>query len=199
MSQSQNTNDTIWWEKELSVIRPKLDTFLSGRLPAFRGDHDDLVHETLFALTKHLRKYGSSLPESWFDSNNTVSSAEKSRFHKLAMVILKRRIADFFRKRAPLSNLSSINTDALQVADANAPSPERNILLAKMFQVTLSVLDEMKPKDRDLVMLISEDVQFRKSLGPRERQRLHRIRRRLKDEITRRLGAEASELLGNDP
>lgn len=199
MTQSQNTNDTVWWEKELSVIRPKLATFLSRRLPAFSGDHDDLLNDALFALTKHLWRYGSSLPVSWFDSNDTANDADKSRFHKLAMVILKRRIADFFRKRAPLSNLSSIEYDALQVADANAPSPERKILLAKMFQVTLSVLDEMNPTDRDLVTLISEDVQFRKSLGPRERQRLHRIRRRLKDEITRRLGAEASELLGNDP
>lgn len=186
-----------WWEKELPIIRQEQRAYLSRRLPAFRADHDDLMNDTLFALSKQIRRHESSFPASWFKDNDLENEAERSHLHKLAMLILRRRIADLFRKRASLHKLSAI--DHQEVVDVNAPSPERKIMLAKMLEITWSVLDEMKPKDRDLVALVSEDTYFRQSLSPRERQRLHRIRRRLRDEIARRLGVEAADLLQTTP
>ncbi len=111
------------------------------------------------------------------------------------MVILQRRIADLFRKRVPLLNLSVTGEHRQDAADPDAPAPERKVLLAKMLEVTLSVLAEMQPADRDLIAFIAGAAGFRKALDARERQRLHRLRTKLKDEIVRRLGAEAADLL----
>lgn len=166
-------------------------------MPALRAERDELLGETTLALTKYVRGHKSALPASWFQSQPPAEEPERTRLRKLAMRILKRRIADLFRKRSSLPDL--IATDALtqDVVDPNAPKPERIILLNRMLEVTLSVLDGMRPDDRDLVALVSEDDDFRKALSPRERQRLHRVRKKLKREIASRLGAEPAELLRN--
>ena len=197
MNKSQDTSDTPWWETELPIIRQEQSAYLRRRLPALRADHDDLINDSLFALTREIRRPESLFPASWFENEGPKDEAERSRLHKLAMLILRRRIADLFRKRASRQNL--FVDDQKELVDPNAPSPEHKITLAQMLQAMWSVLDEMKPEDRDLVALIYEDAELGKSLGPRERQRLHRIRKRLKHEISRRLGVEAVDLLRTTP
>ncbi|MEK6408789.1 MAG: hypothetical protein AABN34_17850 [Acidobacteriota bacterium] len=194
MNQSQNTYGRPWWETELPIVRDELVAYLKRRLPALGADHDDLVSDTLFGLTEKLQGQPSEFPAVWFQEIDTVNEPERSYLHRLAMVILKRRIADFFRKRTSLRNRSTIDEFRQELADPDAPKPERNILLAEILEVTLSVLDKMQPEDRDLIAFVSNSTGVLR-LDPRERQRLHRVRRRLKDEIARRLGAEATELL----
>ncbi len=196
MTRSNNREESPWWESELPLIRDEQVAYLRRRLPSLRADHDDLVSETLLALTKQIRSHSSALPRSWFQSNSQPKDDERSHLHKLAMVILKRRIADLFRGRLARSGRSSARREHWrEVPDPQAPPLDQNILLRRVLQVTLSVLDEMQPEDRDLIALVSEEADFRKALNDRERQRLHRLRKRLKDEIARQLGAEVSDLL----
>jgi DNA-directed RNA polymerase specialized sigma24 family protein len=111
------------------------------------------------------------------------------------MVILKRRIADVFRKRKSHPVLFSIAEVAPEVPDTKTQVSGRSMILSNMLQVTLRVLDEMPPEDRDLVAFVSKNIGFRQGLNARDRQRLHRIRKKLRDEIARHLGVEATELL----
>jgi hypothetical protein len=184
-----------WWQLELLTIRDEHRAYLRRHLPALRADHDDLISETLLALTKNIRNHSASLPVSWFKQTPPTDKAERSRLYKLAMVILQRRVADFFRTRSSLPNFVGTDEAAEEVADPNVLAPERQIVLRRLLEVTLSVLDEMQPEDRDLVALISQEPGFRKTLNPRERKRLQRLRRRLKDEVARRLGADVADLL----
>jgi RNA polymerase sigma-70 factor (ECF subfamily) len=177
------------------MIRDELLAYLKRRLPALRTDHDDLVSDALFGLTETIRRQSSAFPLDWFQDIAPVNEPERTHLHKLAMVILKRRIADLFRKRASLPSLSTIDVLTHEVADPNTPKPERSILLTAMLEITLSVLDKMHPEDRDLVAIVSNRTGVRKKLNARERQRLHRVRQRLNGEIARRLGADAKELL----
>ncbi|HEX8174001.1 MAG TPA: hypothetical protein VF543_02660 [Pyrinomonadaceae bacterium] len=157
------------------------------------------MNDTLFALIKHIGSHSSALPASWFRPDPPEIEEERLRLRKLAMLILRRRIADLFRRRAPLVNLSAIEDSVQDIADPHAPSPERQILLVRILEVTRSILDEIKPEDRDLIALIAKDNNLREKLKPRERQRLHRARVKLRDEIARRLGVDVSELLRNNP
>jgi len=198
VNKRQDRSDIPWWETELPRIRQEQSAYLRRRLPALRADHDDLINDSLFALTREIHRPDSLFPASWVENEGPKNEAERSRLHKLAMLILRRRIADLFRKRSSQQNLFTVD-DQVELVDPHAPSPERKITLAQMLQVMWSVLDEMKPEDRDLVALIYEDADLGKSLGPRERQRLHRIRKRLKREISRRLGVEAADFLRTTP
>jgi DNA-directed RNA polymerase specialized sigma24 family protein len=195
LTQSQNADDAPWWESELPLISKKLGAYVRSRLPAWREDHDDLVSDTLLALMREIRNHPSAFPGSWFQPGPPANEAERSHLHKFAMVVLKRRIADLFRKRAPLSNVLVAGDQYRDLADPDAPSPERKVLLARMLQVTLSVLSGMPPADRDLIAFIAGETGLRKTLDARERQRLHRLRMKLRDEIMRRLGTGAADLL----
>lgn len=168
-----------------------------------RDDHDDLLNDTLLALTQCIRRESSWVPQSW-SSDKRPDRNERSHLHKLAIVILKRRIADKFR--ASLARQSqSLDTlnDGVYESDAGGPErrlmfQERQVRLKELLAVVRSALDQMPPEDRDLIALISQGVASRAALSDRDRQRVSRIRKRLRTHIARRLGSEVADLLKAD-
>jgi DNA-directed RNA polymerase specialized sigma24 family protein len=195
LTQSGITQRTPWWESELPVIRKELNAYLGRHLPGWRTDHDDLINDTLLALTREIRNHSSGFPASWARPELPESEEERSHLHRFTMVILKRRIADLFRKRAPLLNRVVTGEDAPDIADPDAVRPERKVLLARMLEVTLSVLAKMQPADRDLIAFVTGEAGLSKAMDANERQRLRRLRMKLQEEILGRLGANAADLL----
>lgn len=194
MTPDENQTNNSWWETELPAIRDELMAYLRRHLPALSSDHDDLLSETFLSLTEHISRNSSTLPQSWFN-NARPDRDEQSYLHKLATVILKRRIADNFRKRVGIQN--QIPPTLMEhIPDPNSVEQERKVLFARILEVVHLALDEMRPEDRDLVALISQGGSFRASLGERDRQRIHRIRKKLRDEIARKLGSDVADLLG---
>lgn len=194
MNQTHNTDTAPWWETELRAIEAKQRSYLKARIPALRSDHDDLLDATLANLSDSILKYPDSFPESWFRMDPPEDQNDRKRLYALARSILNRRIADLFRKRVTLVSLSDPE-NPIDVPDPKASSLDRKLLIKRLLQVTFSALDEMSPKDRDLIALISEDDGVRKSLNPRDRQRLHRARKKLKTKIASHFGAELEDLL----
>ncbi len=195
MNQTQHSCGSPWWETELPSIRQVHGAYLRRHLPAFRSDHEDLLHDTLLTLTRYIQEHDSSLPQSWFGPVEPRDDTDREYLHQLARKILRRRIADFFRKRVRIKEVYSIEDYRRNLVDDKAPSPERKILLAQMLKVTALLLDELPQKDRDLVALISDDARFRNALNTAERKRLHRIRIKLREKIAKYLGTEAADLL----
>ncbi|MEA2203246.1 MAG: hypothetical protein QOE77_22 [Blastocatellia bacterium] len=194
MTLNKISEETPWWKSELLNIRDKHRVYLRRHLPALRSDHDDLMSDTLLGLITYIESRPNALPPSWFKPSSPTDETERERLYKLAMLILKRRVADLFRQRSSQQTFLPIDEPAHEVPDSHVP-PDRQILLERLLEVTGALLDEMTPKDRDLVALLSKELGFRKSLNPRERKRLQRLRKRLKDEVTRRLGLQVAELL----
>jgi DNA-directed RNA polymerase specialized sigma24 family protein len=195
LAQSKITRRTPWWESELPAIRKELQAYLASHLPRWRSDHDDLINDTLLALTRELRNHSSAFPASWATPDLPEDEAERSHLHKLTIVILKRRVADLFRKRSRFLHHFVSDENAAEVANPETGPPERKVLLARMVEVTLSVLATMQPEDRDLFAFASGEAGVRKRLDANERQRLHRLRTKLREEILGRLGASAADLL----
>lgn len=189
-----NPGSSPWWQSQLGSIQESQTAYLRRHLPALRADHEDLVGDTVLALTKQVLENASEYPASWFEPSGPNKESEESYLYKLAHVILKRRIADLFRKRQRESHHVSISDDIAQDLADPSESPDRKILLARLIKITSLVLDELTPEDRDLVALTTSK-HLRKAVNPRDRKRLERIRRRLKNEISRRLGADVQNLL----
>ena len=192
---NQETQEMAWWEAQLPIIRKELAAYLRHHLPALKSEHDDLLSETFLALTRQIRQKMSSLPPSWFQHSIPTNDSERAHLHKLATVILKRRIADFFRQRRSHAIFSPVEEIENELPDPSPQVSDRSIMLSTLLKITLKVLDEMSPEDRDLVALVSSKIGVRQGLNARDRQRLHRVRNKLKDEIALHLGAEAVELL----
>jgi DNA-directed RNA polymerase specialized sigma24 family protein len=195
LTQGKTTQQRLWWETELPAIRKELGVYLARHLPRWRADHDDLINDTLLALTQQVRTRSSAFPTSWTMPDLPEDEAERSYLHKFTMVILKRRAADLFRERSRLErNVRTIeNVD--EIVDPKVTPPERKMLLARIVEVTLSVLANMPPEDRDLFAFASSETGLRRRLDANERQRLHRLRTKLREEILGRLGASAADLL----
>ncbi len=194
MTLNQNSGETAWWESELPAIRAEYQKYLRRRLPALREDHDDLLSETMFALSAHINRRVQDLPMAWFRSTVPANEDERLRLYKLGMLILKRRIADLLRLRSSHRWFATTNEPSVEAIDPQ-PIPDRQIMIRRLLEVTANLLDEMEPEDRDLVALVSREPGFRQSLNPRERKRLQRIREKLKARIAERLGDEVTELL----
>ena len=193
MTSIDDTKNKPWWETELPAITNELDIYLKRHVPALRVDHDDLLSDTLLSLTQYIWENSTTLPQSWFN-DFPPDREEQTHLHKLAIVILKRRIADNFRKR--LASQRYPDTELNEAIDeSGAAEPERRILFTKILDVVQSSLDEMPAKDRDLIALISQGVAPRQALNTNDRQRLHRIRQKLIERIARRLGADVANLL----
>ena len=193
MTQGDIQEKRPWWETELPAVKKGLLIYLRSHVPALRYDHDDLVSETLISLTQYLDGHVSDLPGSWFQEGSPRRD-EQARLHRLATVILKRRIADTFRKRVALRN-QVLEAYEDCVYESPLVGQERQVTMARILEVVRSALDEMPPEDRDLIALISQDAASRTALNTRDRQRLHRIRKKLKEHIARRLGSDVVDLL----
>lgn len=193
MTQGDIQEKRPWWETELPAVKKGLLIYLRSHVPALRYDHDDLVSETLISLTQYLDGHVSDLPGSWFQEGSPRRD-EQARLHRLATVILKRRIADNFRKRVALRN-QVLEAYEDCVYESPLVGQERQVTMARILEVVRSALDEMPPEDRDLIALISQDAASRTALNTRDRQRLHRIRKKLKEHIARRLGSDVVDLL----
>jgi DNA-directed RNA polymerase specialized sigma24 family protein len=180
-----------WWETELPTIKAELTGYLRRHVPALRNDHEDLVSDTLWSLAKYFEQ-NSSLPSSWFN-DQPPTNEERSRFHKLAHVILKRRIADHFRKS--LSFPDYVDTLPDWAYESHAVGHERKVIAARILAVVQSALDRMSAEDRDLIVLISERNASSDALSDRDRKRLHRIRKKLKERIAQKLGPETAALV----
>lgn len=183
-----------WWETEVPALKKRLLIYVRSHVPALRDDHEDFVNEALLSLTKHLDLHGLELPQSWFE-NQRPHRDDRTRLHRLAVVILKRRIADSFRKRLKVETVD-LEAASDHVHYSIATRHERRIMLERVLYVVRLALDEMPSEDRDLIAFISQEAASRTALNDRDRQRLRRIRKRLKAEIARRLGSDVADLLG---
>jgi DNA-directed RNA polymerase specialized sigma24 family protein len=169
---------------------------LGHRLPSRRWEHDDLVNETLLALSEWMRSHERQ-HRAWVDGPPT--DAERDAFFGLARVILQRRIADRFRLNArEWHRRVDVDQATLGRVPSGAPSAERQVLLRRMLEITIGVLATLKPEDRDVIAIVAAGAGGPLALSPRERQRLKRARRRLVDAIIAELGSAAADLLRLD-
>jgi DNA-directed RNA polymerase specialized sigma24 family protein len=181
------------WQAALPEIAKELRGYLASRLPSRSEDHDDLVNETLLALSQWMRRH-EGMPLAMTGSPSPEH--ERRALSAFAKVVLKRRIVDRFRLESrEWRRRVDLGSDWLAGVPDEARPAERTILLRRMLEITIGVLATMKPEDRDLIAFATAGFHVRRGLTPRERQRLRRVRSRIAAAIVAELGAPAAELL----
>ena len=182
-----------WWESQLPELRKQLDFYIRKRLPARPADHEDLVSETFLSLCQQIRRRPEAFPKSWFQPVEPASDTDRGYLQQLLIVILRRRIADLFRAETRTWSISQQNSE--EMVEPRLDS-ETQTLFANMLTIVLHVLVDLTESDRDILALVSgTGGAFERTLRPRDRQRLKRLRAKLAQEIKRRLGFEVSDLL----
>jgi DNA-directed RNA polymerase specialized sigma24 family protein len=164
------------WEKNLPDVDARLRGFLQRHIPLLGSHHDDLVNDTFEGLVLWLR--------------DKPDIAEKDLL-PIATVILKRRIADLFRKRlARLGNDSPADDSAVDRGAEVREDIEQTTDMRIISRATLELIDALPKSDADLLML--------RTTGPlngRDRQRLRRVRQHLSRALEKRLGITVEEIL----
>jgi RNA polymerase sigma-70 factor (ECF subfamily) len=145
------------------------------------------------------------MPESWYGDGSAVDEAAGSYFVKLAMTILRRRVADGFRGTAKRW-AERASDEALERTGTEGPDAARAVLVSRMLRVCVDVLADASDHDRELLMaavgattrggasVTADDV----PLDARDRQRLKRLRDRLATAVRERLGEDVGTLLRED-
>ncbi|MEI8255627.1 MAG: hypothetical protein WCJ30_08150 [Deltaproteobacteria bacterium] len=199
--------DAPWWEAVLPSTQRELRDFLERRLPALRAQHDDLLNDALMHLSERVRAR-EGLPDGWFGDGRDVDEAARLYFVRLAMTILRRRVADGFRGTA--KRWAERADDAtLEHAAGDAPDATRVVTIARMLRVCIDALEGASDHDRALLAGVAglADAPRREGdagadteqpLDARDRQRLKRLRTRLAAEIRARLGDDVASLLRED-
>jgi DNA-directed RNA polymerase specialized sigma24 family protein len=178
-----------WWQTELPQTEKELRGYLARRLPSRAEDHDDLINETLLALSQWMRQHERSMVGSTLEDKRRVVAA-------FAKVVLRRRIADRFRLDSREWR-RRVDLGGRQLTDVpeKGPPPEHSLMLRRMLEITIGILATMTKEDRDLIGFAAGEGP---ALTPRERQRLRRARSRISKAIVAELGAPAAELLRED-
>lgn len=189
---------TPWWQRELASLSRALAADLRLRIPQLASEHEDIVQETLFDLSRWLESDAAkNLPASWFAVCGDPPSEDKARFTRTAHAILRRRIADRFR--GAIGAWARASTSPIGEGDLRSDerlSPERAVWIAQLLRACVEVLSEASQEERLLVLsLAGAGASAPEALDPTARKRLQRLRRRLERELVRRFGERAAEMM----
>lgn len=187
-----------WWETALPGVERELRDFLARRLPALRSQHDDYVNDALLDLAERVRAR-EGLPPAWFGDGHDVDEPARQYFAKLAMTILRRRVADGFRGSAKRW-AERADDAALEHTASETPDTARAIMVARMLRVCIASLADASDHDRALLASVAGLESPRadtseEPLDARDRQRLKRLRQRLATVILERFGEDVASLL----
>lgn len=163
-----------WWVEEHARIRPLLERAVRRRV--LIGSSQDTLAEVAAELTRRLKTAAAEYPASWF-GGAVPPESDQHLFRGLVFRILERRIADELR-RAYLRRRGT--SEALDEQAAATRDPETLAAAREKLRRLAEKIEELPADDRELLYAVGDGAQH---LLPRDRVRLHRLRRRLVGEV----------------
>ena len=145
-------------------LAPELRRFLRSRYRLV-SDPEDLVQETLSDLYRHLL-------------GRDAAQVSNDELRALSFTILKNRVAD--RYRAEARAFAAKSAAGEQDIEAAAPSSERVAGYRELLTLVLGFMATMDESDRSLLWNEAVGSDRTAGLGAADRQRLSRLRARLR-------------------
>jgi len=172
--------------KELAALRERLRRHGHARFPALRTEIDDLTAQAIGDLWEYLK------------GRDAATTFDDETVRKIAYAIFDRRAADSYRRLVPDRN-ADIGPDSLVELQSGTDDPLTTVLYRKMLSVCVAELSNLAEADQRILAVLTGITSRRDdALNPAERQRLHRLRKRLATAIHRQLGEDAYNLLRKD-
>ena len=153
-----------------------------------------MLNDTVVAVTQRMQSGSTSGTVNWSKEPSSVN--EREAFHKFVYVILRRRICDFYRLRSSNKNVSGL--DDVGCIAAPDGCADHRILVKRMLGIVATSMHELTQEDRDLIALAGQGSEAPFHLSARERQRLSRARKKLREAIVAELGEDVLVLLNRD-
>jgi len=191
-----NTTGT-WWIDQLGELGRAARAYLRRHFPAIVDAHDDIVNEGQAQLAALLSRKPSQYPQSWF-GGEVPSPEEQAYLCQLSHTILRRRIADHYRGRLKAPHAVGLDDVPEEQLSGSGEDYEQRLTHVRMLHVCMDFIAALPVEDQVLVSMLSGELERSAPLSASERQRVHRLRRRLADEIERQLGQSVAVLLRHD-
>lgn len=190
-----------WWTTQLDEVTRRSHAYLRRHFPGVIDAHEDIASEVKTQLAEQVSRAGSEYPSSWYGLGPAADAPEHEYFFQLAHTILKRRIADHFRERT-VAWARDVDIEELSeesFPDRSQPTQEVRIAHERLLKLCLEFISKLPEEDRLLVARLADSSEERNMpLTASERQRIHRIRKRLKSEFRARLGESVLSALRDD-
>lgn len=171
-------------DEQLTTLRASLRRAGHARFPLLRADIDDLAAQAVADLWQYLRE------------REAAPALGAEAILRIAHAIFNRRAADLYRKSRP--QLAAINEAPLseEQADERVGDLATTTMYRSMLRVCVAELATISEPDRMAVAIATGLASSQgEALTAAERQRLHRVRKRLAAAIQRELGEDAYKLL----
>jgi hypothetical protein len=177
--------------EQLTTLRQALRSYGRARFPALRAELDDLIAQTVSdvweCLAAQVDGRATAAPDDWL---------------RLGYTVFRRRAADAYRKAAQrwAIGLDSVaDIEQAHLVDQSDVRQRQSLLYGHMLRICLRELADVSERDRQLLAGVAGMADAPGgAMADGERQRLHRLRRRLGDAIRRELGEDARQLLRED-
>lgn len=175
--------------KQLISLREALRNYGRSRFPSLRDEVDDLVAQTITDLWEYLNTY----------SGDGKNGLDEDSIRKISFSIFKRRVVDFFRRNARRWALSVDDAPEIETVGTEPVDNSTLLLYKRALKICLAELSLVADEDKLLLSIVVDDGDEAASARtPRERQRLHRLRKRLSSAIRNELGEDAKKILRDE-
>lgn len=194
------TSNHPWWARQLDAVTKRSVLYLRRHFPGIANAHDDIASEAKTQLAEQIVRDERDYPRSWYEAGPSEDSSEHDYFFQLAQTILRRRIADHFREKS-LAWARDVDIDSIpeESLSENRQSDERRATLEKMLKLSIQFMATLPPEDRLLVARLAEGAGADKiPYTAAERQRVHRMRKKLADQMREQLGESVTSLLRDE-
>ncbi|MGJ0484398.1 MAG: hypothetical protein ACR65R_07675 [Methylomicrobium sp.] len=157
------------------------------RFPSLREDADDLARQTMSYLWEYLERRPKDQP------------IDLQSVYKIAISIFRRRAVDMYRKSTKRWALDMESLSEAEQIDHHTYNAAKSDLYQKMLRICIAELTEVTQTDLALFALAAGiGPEPNQAMPARDRQRLHRLRKRLAAAIRRKLGEDVNTVLRED-
>ena len=171
-------------DKLLAALRSSLRRHGHARFPLLRAEVEDLAAQALGDLWKYLH------------DRDAGPALDDVAIQRIAYAIFNRRAADLYRKSASESG-AAVGAEQRAAQDpADEGDPAMSELYRSMLRVCVAEMADIPEEDLMVLAIATGLASSRgEAMTAAERQRLHRVRKRLAATIQRELGDDAYRLL----
>lgn len=167
-----------WWAQELTRQREDLERWARNRTSFDLDAASEIVAGAMAELTARFQNSPTQYPADWFESG-APQAGNIGRFRALVRTVILRRIHDRLRRHYLATAVEPPITATVAV------DPEAALDARRALRVLGYVMDKLPERDRELLLRGSQLVPATATMTNRERQHLHRLRRRMLETLRR--------------
>lgn len=181
----------------LVELGPSIQSYISKCLPGHPEVQDDLKSEIFISTIKFYKSHKARFVKRVDSSSNESHELDRDYLRNLCFRIAKHRIADFFRASAIDWAKNAEAHDRLWPSSETTSEAEKRLVHIRLLRVCMEWISGLSEPDRQIMLYLAGErpTDAGKPMTDRERKRLSRLRKKLREHIKYQLGEDIDQLL----